>query len=71
MNILLHSEFPRYHIRNNNSHNETNGKGTSEVIRPHSHYILIESSLASCNLKNGFRYFVPQVIRNNNQFSTP
>ena len=28
-------------------------------------------SLASCNLKNGFRRFVPHIICNNNQFSTP
>jgi len=32
---------------------------------------LLSSSLASCNLKNGFRRFVPHIIGNNNQFSTP
>jgi len=29
------------------------------------------TSLASCYLKNGFRRFVPHVIRYNNQFPTP
>jgi len=32
---------------------------------------LVSTSLASCNLKNGFRRFAPHTIRNNNQFSTP
>jgi len=32
---------------------------------------LLSASLASCNLRNGFRRFVPRIIRNNNQFSTP
>jgi len=31
----------------------------------------LSTSLASCNLKNGFRCFVPHNICNNNQFSTP
>jgi len=29
-------------IRNENSHNETNDKGSGEAIRPHSHHIFIE-----------------------------
>jgi len=29
------------------------------------------TSLASSNLKNCFRRFVPHIVRNNNQFSTP
>jgi len=32
---------------------------------------LMSASQASCNLKNGFRSFVPHIIYNNNQFSTP
>jgi len=32
---------------------------------------LLSTSLASCNLKNGFRCFAPHIIRNDNQFSTP
>ena len=32
---------------------------------------LWSTSLASFNLKNGFRCFVPQIICHNNQFSTP
>ena len=32
---------------------------------------LLSTSLASCNLKIGFRRFVPHVIRNNNQCSRP
>ena len=31
---------------------------------------LLSTSLASCNLKNGFKGFVPHIIRSNNQFST-
>jgi len=31
----------------------------------------VPTSLASCNLENGFRRFVSQIISNNNQFSTP
>jgi len=31
---------------------------------------LLSTSLVSSNLKNGLRRFVPQIIRNNNQFST-
>jgi len=31
---------------------------------------LLSTSLTSCNLKHGFRRFVPQIMRNNNQFST-
>jgi len=29
-------------IRNKNSNNETNGKGSGEVTLPHSHYLFIE-----------------------------
>jgi len=32
---------------------------------------LLSTSLASFSLKKGFRCFVPRIIRNNNQFSTP
>jgi len=32
---------------------------------------LLSTSLASCNLKKGFRRFVPHIICNNDQFSTP
>jgi len=32
---------------------------------------LLSTSLASCNLKNGLRRFVPHIIHKNNQFSTP
>jgi len=31
---------------------------------------LLSTSLASCNLKNGFKRFVPHIIRNNHQSST-
>jgi len=31
----------------------------------------LSTSLASCDLKNLFRRFVPHIIRNNNHFSTP
>jgi len=39
-------------------------------LSDHTHitYLLI-TSLASCNLKNGFRHFAPHIIHN--QFSTP
>ena len=32
---------------------------------------LLSTELASCNLENGFRRFVPHIIRNYNQLSTP
>jgi len=32
---------------------------------------LLSTSLASSNLKNGFRRFAPRIIHNKNQFSTP
>jgi len=32
---------------------------------------LLSTSLASYNLKNGFKRLVPHIVRNNNQFSTP
>jgi len=31
----------------------------------------LSTSLASCNLNNGFRRFVPHIIRNNNQLLMP
>jgi len=31
---------------------------------------LLSTSLTSCNLKNGFRRFVPHIVRNNNQCSS-
>jgi len=41
-------------------------------LSDHTHITyLVSASLASCNLKNGFRRFAPHIIRNNNQFSTP
>ena len=37
-------------------------------LSDHTHIAyLLNTSLASCNLKNGFRRFVPHIIRNNNQ----
>jgi len=32
---------------------------------------LLSTSLASCNLKNGFKHFVPHMIRHNNQLLAP
>ena len=32
---------------------------------------LLSTWQASCNLKNGLKRFIPQIIRNNDQFSTP
>ena len=32
---------------------------------------LLSTWLASCNLKNGLKRFIPQIIRNNDQFSAP
>ena len=56
-------------VRNNNSHSETNEKGSGESDHTPITYLL-STSLASCNLKNGFWRFVPHIICNN-QFSTP
>jgi len=38
---------------------------------PNTYLFLLSASLASGNLKNGFRRFVPHILRNNNQFPTP
>ena len=58
-------------VRNKNRHNNTNKKA---AVKSSDHIpitYLWSTSLASCILKNGFRCFVPHIICNNNQFSTP
>ena len=58
-------------VKNKNSHNETNKK-TAVKLSDHTPITyLLSTSLASRNLKNGFRCFVPYIICNNNRFSTP
>jgi len=47
-------------------------KKAAMKLSEHTHILyLLSTSLASCNLKIGFRRFVPHIIHNNNQFSTP
>jgi len=47
-------------------------KKAAVKLSDHSHITyLLSTSLALCYLKNGFRRFVPHIIRNNNPFSTP
>jgi len=57
-------------VWNKNSHSEANEEGSGESDRTPITYLL-STSLAACNLKNGFRRFVSHIICNNNQFSTP
>jgi len=57
--------------RNKNSHNETNEEAAVKLSDHTPISYLLSTSLASCNLKNRFRRFVPHIICNNNQFSTP
>jgi len=68
MNILLYSEF--LDIGNKNSHNQTK-KAAVKLFDFTPITYLLSTSLASCNVKNGFKRFVPHIIRNNHQFSTP
>ena len=56
-------------VRNKNSHNESNEKGSGESDRT-STAILLSTSLASCDLKNGFRRSVSHIICINSKFST-
>ena len=58
-------------VRNNNNHNETNTTAAVNLSDNTPITYLLNNSLASCNLQNIFRRFVPHIICNNNQFSTP
>jgi len=58
-------------VRNKNSHNENTEKAAVKLSDHTPITYSLNSSLASCHLKNGFRRFVPHIICNNTQFSTP
>jgi len=57
-------------IRSKNSHNKTNEMAAVKLPDHTPIAYLLSTSLVSCMLKNGFRRFVPLIIRSNNQFST-
>ena len=64
----LQSMFPNMWQWHKNGDNDTKEKAAVELYNHTPITYSLSTSLASCNLKNGFRHFVPHITSNNNQF---